>query len=70
MRLKIIAGNLAVVLLLGIGGYLVVGRQLRGELLRRIDEQIVNDRELFDRSFRLSALEFTELVAPLFVSGP
>ncbi len=62
MRLKIIAGNLAVVILLGVAAYLVVGSQLRGELLRRIDGQMANDRELFERSFRLSALEFTELV--------
>lgn len=63
MRLKIIAGSLAVVVLVGLAAYLMVRGQLRSELLRRIDDRIASDRELAERSFRLSALEFTELVA-------
>jgi hypothetical protein len=63
MRLKIIAGNLAVLLLLGVAAYAVVGGQLRSELLRRVDDKIGSDRTLFERSFKLSALEFVELVA-------
>jgi hypothetical protein len=62
MRLKIIAGNLAVVVLLGLAAFIIVGGQLRGELLKRLDNNIGNDRELFERSFRLSALEFVDLV--------
>jgi hypothetical protein len=62
MRLKIIAGNLAVVLLLGLAAFLVVGGQLRSSLLGRLDNKLGTDRELFERSFRLSALEFLELV--------
>jgi hypothetical protein len=62
MRLKIIAGNLAVVLLLGLAAYLFVGQQLRIDLLSRLESKIGTDRELFDRSFRLSALEFLERV--------
>lgn len=62
MRLKIIAGNLAVVLLLGLAAFLTVGGQLRRDLLGRLDAKIDSDRQLFERSFRLSALEFVELV--------
>jgi hypothetical protein len=62
MRLKIIAGNLAVVLLLGIGAYLTVSGQLRGDLESRLENKITTDRVLFERSFRLSALEFVDLV--------
>ena len=62
MRLKIIGGNLAVVVLLGVAAYLVVSGQLRTELLERVDAKIGSDRTLFERSFRLSALEFVDLV--------
>lgn len=62
MRLKVIAGNLAVVLLLGLFAYVFVGGQLRAKLLADIDNRIASDRQLFDRSLRLSALEFQTLV--------
>jgi hypothetical protein len=62
MRLKIIAGNLAVVMLLGIAAYLFVSGRLSQELLGRLDAKISSDRVLFERSFRLSALEFLDLV--------
>jgi hypothetical protein len=62
MRLKVIAGNLAVVVLLGLFAYVFVGGQLRTELLANIDGRIASDRQLFDRSLRLSALEFQALV--------
>ncbi|MFI5307431.1 MAG: MXAN_5187 C-terminal domain-containing protein [Polyangiales bacterium] len=62
MRLKIIAGNLAVVLVLGLGAFLFVGDQLRTTLLGRLEGKLGSDRELFERSFRLSALEFVDLV--------
>lgn len=62
MRLKVIAGNLAVVVLLGLFAYVFVGGKLRSELLANIDGRIANDRQLFDRSMRLSALEFQALV--------
>jgi len=62
MRLKVIAGNLAVVLLLGLFAYVFVGGQLRSKLLADIDGRIASDRQLFDRSLRLSALEFRSLV--------
>ena len=59
MRLKIIAGNLAVVLLLGLAAYVFVEGQLRSDLLGALDGKLSSDRELFSRSFRLSALEFS-----------
>lgn len=62
MRLKIIAGNLAVVVLLGLSAYLFVSGHLRSDLLSRLDNKIATDKELFERSFRLSALEFLDLV--------
>jgi len=62
MRLKIIAGNLAVVLLLGLSAYLFVSGQLSSDVLGRLEGKISSDRELFERSFRLSALEFLDLV--------
>lgn len=63
MRLKIIAGSLAVVVLMGLAGYVTVRGQLRAELGRRLEDRIGKDRELAERSFRLAAMEFTELVA-------
>src|SRR5262245_51750651 len=63
MRLKIIAGNLAVVILLGLSAYLFVSGRLSSDVLGRLDAKIGSDRELFERSFRLSALEFLDLVS-------
>lgn len=62
MRLKIIVGNLAVVVLLGTAGYLIVADQLRTGLAAKLDKNISNDRTLLERSYRLSAIEFLGLV--------
>jgi hypothetical protein len=62
MRLKIIAGNLAIVLLLGLAAHVLVDRALRASLTRDFDATLRSDRELFERSFRLAGLEFVELV--------
>lgn len=62
MRLKIIAGNLVAVLLLGLVSYAIVGSDLRQELSGRVLAQIGNDQVLIDRSLRLTALEFEALV--------
>ncbi len=62
MRLKIIAGNLGVVVLLGLVAYFTVTSQLRTQLSNELEADIDNQRVLFDRSFRLSALEFLDLV--------
>jgi hypothetical protein len=63
MRQKIVAGNLAVVVLLGLISYLTVSGQLRSQRSRELEAQLDNDRWLFDRSLRLSALEFEGFVA-------
>ena len=52
MRLKLIAGNLVIVLLVGLGSYLVVRTQLRAELVRELKDGIGDDSELFARSWR------------------
>ena len=70
MRLKVIAGNLAVVLLLGLFAYVFVGGQLRSKLLSDIDGRIASDRQLFDRSLRLSALELRSLVEERALERP
>ncbi len=62
MRLKIIAGNLVAVLLLGLVSYAVVGGDLKRELAAKVLAQIGNDQELLDRSLRLSGMEFVNLV--------
>jgi hypothetical protein len=63
MRLKIVAGNLAVVVLLGLIAYVTVSGQLRALRTTELESAIDNDRLLFDRSIRLSALEFEAFVA-------
>jgi hypothetical protein len=62
MRLKIIAGNLVAVLLLGLVSYAVVGSDLRQEVSARLLAQIGNDQVLLDRSLQLSAVEFENRV--------
>lgn len=62
MRLKIIAGNLAVVVLLGLFSYFMVRGDLRTALAAEVDAAIVNDQVLFDRSFQLSAYELVRNV--------
>jgi len=62
MRLKIIAGNLVAVLLLGLVSYFLVGSDLEQQLSNRVRTQIVNDQALLDRSLRLLALEFVSQV--------
>jgi hypothetical protein len=60
MRLKIIAGNLVAVLLLGLVSYMVVGSDLRQDVTSKLQAQIGNDQVLLDRSLRLTALEFVD----------
>lgn len=63
MRLKLIAGNLMIVLLVGLGSYLVVRTQLRGELARELENGIVDDAELFARSWRSDGSRLADWVA-------
>lgn len=58
MRLKIIAGNLAVVVLLGLIAYITVSNGIRSELVKKIDSNIGNEQTLLDRSFQLATLNF------------
>ena len=63
MRLKIVAGNLAVVVLSGLIAYVTITSQLRNERTDELESVIDSDRQLFERSFRLSSLEFEAFVA-------
>ena len=63
MRLKLIAGNLVIVLLVGVGSYLVVRTQLRGELSRQLEDSIGDDSELFARSWRADGARLGEGVS-------
>ena len=63
MRLKLIAGNLAIVLLVGVGSYLAVRTQLRAELSRQLEEGIGDDSELFARSWRADGARLAEGVS-------
>jgi hypothetical protein len=70
MRLKLIAGNLVIVLLLGLGSYLVVRTQLVAELSRQLRDRIGDDSELFARSWRADGARLAEGVANRAVSQP
>ncbi len=63
MRLKIIAGNLAVVVLLGLFSYFMVRGDLRAALAAEVDAGIANDQVLFDRSFQLSGYDLVRFTA-------
>jgi hypothetical protein len=63
MRLKLIAGNLVIVLLVGLGSYLVVRTQLRAELSKELEEGIGDDSELFARSWRADGSRLAEGVS-------
>ncbi|MCG8557897.1 MAG: hypothetical protein MJD61_21825 [Proteobacteria bacterium] len=62
MRLKIIAGNVAIVVVLGFVGFQMVRGELRSELNREVDAGIANSQVLLDRSFRLSSIELLQRV--------
>jgi hypothetical protein len=63
MRLKLIAGNLVIVLLVGLGSYFVVRTQLHAELVRELKDGIGDDSELFGRSWRADGARLAERVA-------
>ena len=62
MRLKIIAGNLAIVILLGLASFSVVRGQLEASLVAGLEARVASDREVVERMLRLAALEFIDLV--------
>jgi hypothetical protein len=63
MRLKIIAGNLIVVLVVGLVSYFYVKSNLEAQLEAELHSRIAKDQTLFDRSFRLSGIEFLHRVS-------
>ncbi len=63
MRLKLIAGNVVVVLLVGLAAYLVVRNSLHDELASDLQESIESDSELLSRSWRLAGTELAADVA-------
>jgi hypothetical protein len=63
MRLKLIAGNLVIVLLVGLGSYLVVRTQLRAELAMQLEDGIGDDSVLFARSWRANGARLVEGVS-------
>lgn len=62
MRLKIIAGNLVAILVVGVVSYFFLHSQIEQALNAQVDGRVRSDVTLFDRSFRLSALEFVQQV--------
>lgn len=70
MRLKLIAGNLVIVLLVGLGSYLVVRAGLLAELSRRLEDGIGDDSELFARSWRANGARLAEGVSNRAASDP
>jgi len=63
MRLKLIAGNLVIVLLVGLGSYLVVRTQLRSELSTQLEDGIGDDSVLFARSWRANGSRLADGVS-------
>ena len=60
MRLKLISGNLVILLVVGLGSYLVVRTQLHKELSRQLENRIGDDSELFGRSWRADGARLAE----------
>jgi hypothetical protein len=63
MRLKLIAGNLIIVALVGLGSYVVVRTELRAELVRALKDGIGDDSELFGRSWRADGARLADSVS-------
>ncbi len=70
MRTKIIAGNLATLLVIGLVSYFMVSSNLETKLLEGVDARIGSDFRLLERSFRLSARELAEQVDEQAVQRP
>ncbi|MGB5812969.1 MAG: hypothetical protein WBG86_20720, partial [Polyangiales bacterium] len=69
MRLKLIAGNVIVVLLVGLGSYFVVRTQLQSGLSRALEARIDGDSELFARSWMADGARLAEGVSDRASSG-
>lgn len=57
MRLKIIAGNLAVLVFLGLVVYLYGSKVLSSDLNARLDSEVAADAELLEQSWRIEAMD-------------
>jgi len=62
MRLKIIAGNFVVVLLVGVLGWFIARSQLMEGLTHEVDSQIINDSKLLGHSLQLRIATSLRLV--------
>ncbi len=62
MRAKIILPNLLAVLVLGLGGYLFLQKDLSTAAVNRLSDRIKTSRLLYDRSEKLSTLELRDNV--------
>lgn len=60
MRTKIIAGNLVAVLVVGLVSYVVVSSQMTVAFVGEADARLGLDREVFERSWRLSGIELLD----------
>jgi hypothetical protein len=60
MRTKIIAGNLIAVLVVGLTSYVVVSSQISATFADDATARLVTDREVFERSWRLSGMELLD----------
>ncbi len=63
MRLKIIAGNFLVVLVIGLLSFYIAKGEVETGLAAQVESQIVNDSKLLGRSFQLEGIKFLEMVA-------
>lgn len=62
MRLKIIAGNLAAVVMLGLASYWLVRSEVEQRIIADMDAAIGQDQLQLERSLRLSGMEFMNAV--------
>ncbi len=62
MRLKIIAGNVVAVLVVGLVSFFVVRSQIESAVTKEIDARIDSDNALFAITWRLSGIEFLDHV--------
>ena len=63
MRLKIVAGNVIVLLVVGLGSYFYLKGELEGSYGGMFQQDVTTDAEMFARSWRLSSLEFVDQVS-------
>ncbi|MCB9667410.1 MAG: hypothetical protein H6715_04725 [Myxococcales bacterium] len=62
MRIKIIAGNLAAIVIFGLASYWLVRSEFERRLLADIEGRMGQDQSQLERSWRLSGIEFTNAV--------